>query len=366
MSNLIPEKRMDRNGRLVTRHVRHAEQPSPASLPVPKGARRKTAFKPVAKQTVRWQIELKRTHFQADKELQGNLPNSFHSFTPEVSDIEAYGLLSVLEPRNAVPLMDSGIRTSAEARAFLKKHNLDRLIVDRSAHAEEALRRRIPAQAYLKLCESETIQNVPLPELLDAAEVYAMGFSVELYQDVLRGYALLSDIKAIGAPTIRKAPNDVREFIWDLKEGTSTFNHEQIREIVRKTSKERIGLFEAADLADVIGAEEVVNRYSILASYYMMSFVNRVMEQASDDAKATVTKSDLIIHYDGMVKVRDEIDDKDSPHWEKLNYADSIEMVKRSIGPREGWEGIRNGMSVQQILAVRDHGISQSVSSGWL
>jgi microsomal dipeptidase-like Zn-dependent dipeptidase len=152
-------------------------------------------------------------------------------------------------------------------------------------------------------------------------------------------------------------------------EMTSTaplFTAPQLKTLLKKRGE--APLYCAIDLAEEFGAEEVLAFHSITESHSMRTHLNRVARNLDDNDQQTIAKKLAVVqHYDGMVQARkDSGVDRDSEDWNKLSFAVSIEMQEAGISPQQAWEGVSQNMTVQQILAVRDHAVELSVSSGWL
>lgn len=196
-----------------------------------------------------------------------------------------------------------------------------------------------------------------------------MKTGLDLMLDVLTGDIRLADIKTVGARLLRNADPDVLSLFCGMTGAAPLFTAPQLKALLKKCEPEKAAsLGCAVDLAEVLGAEEVLNLHSINDSYRMMRHLARVLWGLDDaDPQTSVRYLAYVQHYDGMVKARlDSGVEQESEDWGKLTYAVSVEMQEAGIPPLEAWEGLRNNMSVQQILAVRDHGIPQSVSTGWL
>jgi len=369
--NLVPDKRRDINGKLVTRYVRPAAEVVPLfTIPAPNVTVQKAKTAPTNAQTQEWELPLQRGKFTLDPELRQLMPNKTKSFRLTTNDVDAYSVASVLQPGNAVALMDYGIRTADEVIPFLQQHGLKRLLVDRSEVAEHALSRGIPASSYFTLMTYERTSSTTEAQVLDAAETHAMESLrvLNFHGDVLRGDISLEDIKVIGAERIsnHSSPNDIRDRLWAIKSGDASYTIKQLKALVEKADEADGSVFESVELYEKFGFDTTIAFHNVREAYCFMRSLERevLKEGGSEDTDRMLG---IIRQHDEMWHIRKTVEkDSDSPHWDKLGYGISFEMYEAGIDPVTAWEGVRNGMTPSQILAVRDNGIAPSVSGGWL
>jgi hypothetical protein len=367
--NLVPDKRRDVNGRLVTRYVKpHAHTTALFDIPAPTDKFGEPKLDEA--QLESWEIGLSRSGFIPDAELHAILKNNVGLYDLVTNDAEVYGMLSVLEPKDAIPLMNDGIRTPEEVIGFLRKHNLIRLQVDRSAHVKEALSRHLSAHSYLKVYESKNIRNVPLARVLNGVETYAMGLphSYDFHGDVLRGHISVEDIRTIGAELIgsNAAPIDIRELLWDIKSGAANFDAAQFKLLIEAADKSDCSIANADDLVFKFGVDDTLKFNNISDAFRMMDYLDR--DNTVGIGMGTPQMLSLVRYYDEMCRFRNLADhNPEDLNQERVISLDrAIELYGAGIDPKSAWEGIDQRMTLQQIIAVKQHDVPPSVSEGWL
>ena len=205
MSNLIPQKRMDRNGRMVTRHVRATStSSSTAVVPAPQLAANWTP--PTKGQNATFHRLHIRGQYQPDKELQGLTKKDGQKgdLSFFASDAQMYEVLSVVSPGDALTLLEDGIRTSDSALEYLHHAKLERLVQDNERLCMEAMKRRIRVQPFM---DSLAYGDHTHPKFMDAAEVAGMeGMEVEnvLPNAVHSGLVSINDVRTVGSHRFKR------------------------------------------------------------------------------------------------------------------------------------------------------------------
>lgn len=361
MPNLIPQKRLDRNGRLVTKHVRVDPKEAAASgpLPAPALAQKAVVFPDNShKEPVR--IVLHDDNLRPDKELAGvfggmnGASMNLYGTSPEM-----YSVLSMLAPGDAAFLLSKGKDSAEAVHDFLTEHSLERLLVDNSSVMQEAMKRRIPATSYLRVCD-KSANRLPQETMLDAAEVHGMkGLrDFDFYLDIMRGYTTLKDMKAIGISTIatHKQPNDIRDFLWDINKGDAKYTHKDFKKLVQKSTKDGLSVALTGRIAEKYGMEFTLGLHDLPESFDMMNYLDRY-EYTPEDAKP------IVKHFDAMAHHR--ITTGGPTPWLDIGYEDCLRFYSAGIEPEAAWEALAQGVTVEQVLAIRQ-GIAPSVSGGWL
>lgn len=197
MTHLIPEKRMDRHGRVVTRYVRPASSGSGTAFPAPA-----LATEWPSPSTSQNSLTL-RVHimgqFSPDGELRQLVKKQRGDIEFRASDAQIYEVLSVAAPGDALLLLNEGVRTSDGALSILHAKNLGRLVADNERWCMEAMKRSIPAQSFM---ESLYYGDKNATYFMDAAE--ASGFDgMELQKQVpdavLAGTLSIDDLRTVGS-----------------------------------------------------------------------------------------------------------------------------------------------------------------------
>ena len=371
MSHYIPEKRMDRNGKLVTRHVRAgAKSEAPSSIPAPALASKGKAFTPLNKQLAERDASFGRQQYQPRgfllDALGGEKNASSSRYIYHCNDVDAYDVLAILPPADAVAAIATGT-TSADAIADkLRSSGLDYLLVDNSEMVDQALRRRIPAPSYIAATNvaSKTRKDVPADRILDAADIHGIkavrdfGFHV----DIIRGDIRYEDIKTVGASTIanHEAVAEIRSALWEIKTGEFDGTAEDLKGLIKQADKANCSVKISMNLAKRYGVGFARSLYNVDE---VQDLCIRMGTDSGHDALSDETKA-FIRYYDDLVRIADErgITDDD-------NYIDdeaARDMFNAGIDPDTGIDAINQNMTSVQVLAIRDHDIAPSVSGGWL
>jgi len=366
MPNLIPEKRTDRNGKTVTRHVRNVASPSAATLPPPSVGTAVNGFAPTEAQTQEWKKELPRDAFRSSRALEELLKPKFHVISVTTNDVNIYGMLSILKVGDTLTLMERGIDTADKALLFLRKRGLEDILVNREEFAREALNRRIPAQAYLSLCDRFRTHDADLRRVLDAAEVLGMEES-ELDEgfisSVMAGEINLSDIKTVGLPLLSqyRYTNDVTRYLRDIKQGVVEFDASHLRQFIERSVSEDVTLDQQVTFVHRFGLERLSQVNNVEAACSMMTHLGNDFRDDLDGAFARVR------YYEQMAAIcKDKVRAGENTSWRDLPYSTVIKMYEAGIDPMTAVGCYRDNISVSQYIAMKDHGIAPSVSGGWL
>lgn len=363
---LIPEKRVDRNGRVVTKHVRpvaarsfQALIPSPAAAPAAKPKRL-----PVARtRPVLWDVY--KSQCGADRELV-DASSSFApglSYSFEASDAEVYEVMSRVSPENVTPLLACGIRTGDEAVAFLKSKSLERLIEDNAAFAEQALAYNIPAQIIKEFRASypeDTADNNP--SYFEAVEIFSLkGFRESrhiprLTELVLKGRVSSEDLKTLGLKRVNAggAGSTIVGQLQKINNGQSKMNAEELAAIITKATNDGAGnstiINETVSLADHRGYEFVMKlEQPVLAAQLDKTLTAVQYDQSSIE--------DIMLWHD---KLR---------HGTNLGHVPShqvTEMFEAGVQPEDAAAGLKEKLSTEQIIGIYVNGVPKAVSGGWL
>ena len=355
--SLTPEQRLDKNGRLVTRHVRNGASapagsgkiPAP-SLPSQK-AKKASDSKPKTVQKKYSEIESS----YADERLKKVYPFSIFHFT--CSDAEAYDVMSVSDSSHtALRLLGAGVRSREDAITFLEQHGLGDLQQDNSEVVDEVIRRGLPAIPTLLAFNEYSVDRKDSPTYYDAVEAQSVralrettwstnGVSHLIWMDRIS----LADVRAIGATRIKEAERNNISVLDKLKEihaGTAPYDINMLKRLVSSSEKEYF-LRDTVFMADQYGAEFVLGLKHISMAQAMDSNISthqysrqQRMEimKLNDDLRAAgkyLTYEGIIIAYDAGATVQDVV------------------------------EGLDRGMEISEIAAIKE-GIQPSIVSGWL
>lgn len=274
---------------------------------------------------------------------------------------EMYDVLSVLAPGDAVFLLSKGKDSAEEVREFLSDNSLDHLLVDNSGVIKEAMKRRIPATSYLRVCD-KSANRLSQETLLDAAEAHgSKGLrEYDFYLDIMRGYTTLKDIKAIGISRITKNehPNTIREYLWDIHKGEADYTLKDLKSLVQRCNEDEISVTIPAGIFEAFGMKFTLGLKDFTEASDMMYYLKR-QGYADKDAK---TKA-LVQYFDAMIHERKTTSGED--YWENIDYEDCLKFHAAGIDPKTAWVAIAQEMTVEQVLGIQQ-GIAPSVSGGWL
>lgn len=235
MSNLIPEQRLDRNGKLVTRHVR-SEGGASFSLP----------YVPAPKLSISgndpslidgWRLVPSQTNKKQRTESGASAP---YGTAPvfEASDVEVYSVLSVTSPATGLQLLADGVRIASEAIRRLTEEGREDELVDHSDMARQMLLRRVPAEFCIMGLErlSEEQRATSDPELLaDYLEFFSIRSimrkdSPKIADEVLSGEISLAHVREVGIDHLKTGGRleIARPAFKELQKGTAEFTTDDL------------------------------------------------------------------------------------------------------------------------------------------
>jgi hypothetical protein len=368
MSNLIPQKRPDKNGRMVTRHVRTDATRAGRTVGIPSPAASANPVKPLkllARQTRdNSQVFDRDVHFP-NSALKRLLPVKGKPLNYDIraSDATLYDMFSVLAVDDAIHLAHMGYPTKETALSFLHDNKLESLIrEDRSSVMQEALQRRIPAAKFAELHAKYGIDQRQTDIFLDAAEAYSSSVLRNLspydelrsvHVGILAGDIDLSDIKSIGIGKIQKsnAAHRVIDALRRKKSGEIKCTAEDIAILIDKNNDENnVSL----PLDWALGA---IGRYGadFLTTLTNLRFASVIAEQC-DQRKYSVEDTKSLIDYSGRMRSAGSVP----------SFPAMVKIKKAGVDPELAGRLHREGKTTEQIIEISDEGISAAVSSGWL
>jgi hypothetical protein len=314
-------------------------------------------------------------HWDSDQELTHVCKERFApAQTYECSEADAYSVLAAVSPENVFPLLAMGIRSEKDALSFLSQVGLERLINENSNMAAEAVARGIPARDFMKFA-SENQHSTTRSTFTDAAEVDAnptmrkvdlqrKDFTVlpSISTMVLIGWIRASDLKELGEDIIVRhgakfePSRRTRDLIWNqlhlFKQKKLAYKSvSDMRQVILDTQDARMG-----DVKDSL----------VFAGLYGL-------EGATGGAPGWIHEGQRL---DGVVI------DRSIPERRKVyEYAvnlrksgvprnvDPEEMIQLSdaqVPPNVVIEGLHEGMTASQIVALYQGDVAPSISKGWL
>lgn len=364
MSNLVPEKRVDKNGVLTTKHVRSGPKDAAPKSTLPAPALTVEVKKPLkVKKPTKAQLEGQNRSFQAGRySPDSKLLNSLginpvpKFFTFVVSDAEFYDVLSVASDSDALALMHAGVTSSDAVTGYLEGKGL-RSLIQRRDCADEALDRRIPPDVFMR--EGNNLKDIDVEEkpfYMDSIETAGIaGLGGNYAWDVKKGTIRLADIKAIGVTRVKNASS------WPL-----------LGQVLRKLASGEVN-YTADDVKDAvhyyspIGAQ--IETALTLADHYGSGFLKRLkgenahvfdlfphLKDVTDDRERG---ADIFLYAASVFRYGQRYSTEDHSG----NATDLVRFFDAGVSPEDAATG---AITINQLEAMEDHGIKPSVSGGWL
>jgi hypothetical protein len=366
--NLIPEKRLDKTGKLVTRHVRSDSSSSlvSTSLPAPsvapqKAQRKQSPATPKLRPKQLQQELYKESLYQGL--VSSNLREDNTSFLTKKSqfranDVEFFAVLAVAYEGDAIKMLNDGVRTTEDAITYMRDRGMEPPF-DRSALAQKALERNITPDHYrhfFRTANTATI-NLKSPHLVDAIELFGIMSLKDQYHDVARficyGEVRLTDIKKIGAVKL-KGYHRLRDTIpafKALQEPDCKFTHEDIKNLLGRVMP-----------AGNSSGARYKNDYET-AIRYLVRYGPEFIESVNLNELNGQDRKFAFMEMTGrMERAKFHLHLLDTP----LYGADIDRLYEAQVDPVRANELAMAGMSVTSILGVIQEEVPSSMSSGWL
>jgi hypothetical protein len=374
MSNLIPQKRMDKTGKLVTRHVL-AGAPAfatTASIPAPsvKQSKKQPAIKPpLAKQREVHRRIINPNNLSVDPEifeaLDINPEHMFFAASVPASDVQLYDMYSVVSTGNAALMLSNGVKTPGEAIELLESKGLGHLILDRREMMNKAQSLRVSAWNLLEApskfnvdelsCDSDRlIQAVRLDDSVSLPRWktrLADGSSTEdsYAHHVMNDSISYDDVMSLGLSFLSSRPllaPKICGYLNDIHEGRTDYDVKVLEHVAMK-SRERESIFDdAMGMVGEYGPDFVMEMNSLDAALTIdREYRSRPTSQRADMIRYGRDGGFIFINLSSRDIVR--LFDNDIP----------VDIAKGLA---------KRNMNVEQIIAVHKEGISQPVVSGWL
>lgn len=370
-NNLIPQKRLDKTGKMVTRHVLAAAPvaagkpalPAPAMGVAPK-KKKPTTKKPLAKQ-LESQIRMtSMNRLTPDPEVLEALGVDINQAFPLVvisaSDAEMYDMFSVVGSSNAAVLLSYGKKTPEEAIELLEGNGLGRLLVDRREMMDEAVSRRISAWNFMEAphkfnvdelsCEPEQLlgavrlddsTSMPRWKVNEVEDSYA--------HQVIRGNISYDDVMEMGLSFLSEHGSLAQKicgYLNDIHEGRTDYDVDLLVHLVSKCRDGRATLDDAMGMVSEYGTsfmKEVKGMDSAM-------IINREYRE-----RPTSQRADMIRYAE-------------SGGWQFLDFKtkEIVRLFDADIPVDAAKEMAKQKMSVDQMIAAQNEGIAKAVVSGWL
>lgn len=359
--SLTPEQRLDKNGKLVTRHIRTGPA-APASLSsLPKvslgASKQQKVRKPSTTQKKHTEI---RTRWADErlKEVTNKKHRVFDTSRFTCSDAEAYDVFSAVgNPDNTLRLIAAGVRTKEDAIQFLNDNDLYDLQQDGSEVMDELISRGVSAVPAMESLSKFGLDRLDHEHFFDAVEANsvralreATGSPIDVPHMVWMGEIDMADVRMIGATRLAKARDvfSVVEQLKEIKDGTSPFGAESLRQLVD------LGEANFTDtITDPIRAAKRFGADMVLG----LKFYSRAM---SVDSALRNTPYNTAERGE-IIQLNDDLLSK----GKHLNPTGLRVVYDAGLGVQEIVDGLNNELELSEIAAIKA-GIEPSISSGWL
>lgn len=349
-NHLIPEQRLDKNGRLNTKHVRATNQHlssanvPPPTLPAAKNTSSKRALTAGQKAPKERAISVSRISRESELCRRLGMNPYVNEYRVNVSDEELYAVLSVSSNGDAAVLVSAGHRSSEDAAAYLRDNGLGGYIEDRGELCAEALKRRITPQRFIDA--TDYLIKHDSESYMDAVEVHSTN--QQLAVRVQDGAVNFSDIKEIGLKKIKDCKDSatlIGALQW-LATGDAPYTATELGEIMDKHPR---NFRDALKFTNKYGTEFV------LTLHYPHTEYESYLEERDTNrerVKKLLTFSDQVAQYEIANQIY-----KEPLSYEKMGkYFDSGLDISHAA---------EDDCTDQQLDAVKQ-GVAPGVSGGWL
>lgn len=366
MTNLVPEKRVDKNGVLTTKHVRSGSKQSspPTTLPAPQIA----AEPALSASTVqkRWRVNINKWD-HVDRELKHLCSERFTAGqTYKVSEAEAYDVLSAVGFGSALPLLAIGVRSGAEAQQFLHDNGLERLGENNAKMVAQAIDKGHKALAFIQFGAKHATYAYRSPRyrasFMDAAEAALdphLG-AVDAAQNgklcsmILQGQARMSDIRELGFPVLHEHglyDDSLLKHLALLQQGRTSFESaSDMRAAIENASAARAPVRTALNIAAAFGSTP-----DEIASFDWNE--RRTVDLLAEELQHTDCELD---ERKKILSYRLEMG--------KLNISPEavIELCRNNVSKDDVMRGMESGLTVAQTIALAEGNVTPSLATGLL
>lgn len=351
MNPLTPQQRMDKNGKIVTRHVRTGTSSS-ASISIP--APSKVAITNDAP-TKKWRQRA--DEWPADEALKDFCSHyqRERSYVVECTDNEVYEVMGAVSGANALPLLCAGVRSKEDTVAFLENHGFAHLIEDNEAVMMDAQRRELLPVHVMKFMEA--FGHYRSDKFLDAMETFSMtGLRTmqgippkEATWMVLLERISLSDIKKIGPTRISNAGTTgypILDTLAELHSGTSKYDSGELRKLL--SLKGIHSIQQTMQTAEKYGMPMALRIARNIGSLSLHEMEKLISEYGEDGFEETSRYINYVIDLTGR------------------HDMDSIKSLYHSgVDMKDAARGINEGLTDYQIIATGKD-VEAPLAKGWL
>lgn len=359
MSNLIPEKRVDKNGVAVTRHVRVPKAPVPAKpMPVPTMQVREIGLKvpPTNSQTREHSYLFEGSKFPVDHDLARklDLAPGRPIIAVHGSDQEIYEVLAVTDRSTAIALLEHGVRSADEAVEVLEAFDREDLIQDNSKVVNDAFDRMVLSHTFMSHNDPDDLSKPNYVDYIEALDMTPLRGNTDLHESVRDGLVRIEDIREVTPHRISLTGHwrVIKPALMKIADGTANYTAEGVVQVlsVYKPPVQAHELETAFVFAQRYGAEFATKTVPI--GYYTKEFSDSIEEHEFDQDRGR-----SIVGYFQRVQDCRRRANNDIPVDDIILFHDA------GIDPQLVAAG---QITRVQAEAIKNHGVAPSVSGGWL
>lgn len=369
MSNpLIPQQRADKNGKIVTRHVKADIAPSAGKLPIPAPVMGPSPERKPIKlldRQMKTQVRMtSRAELNASPELcaaLGHDSGTWRLATVAASEEQVFDVFSVVSIDNAVNMLDAGINSAHEALEFLDERNLNHLIVDRREMMNEALATRVDSFDMIDMHVSFGMENYDGTTFVEATRVKGSlmlpyvgnGDGTQpgtFYEGVLKGEIDYKDLTEVtySAISMSSLGQQAYEGLKAIKNKSVDFGPDFLKKILSRSERDP-NVYE--------GAIQITKEYG-------EDFALGIVGLQDATALYTANSSRGSEYCRSLIEFNEKYQKDFDNRYRKFDDVKTLHDA--GVDPSDAAHLKSQGMSVEQIVSARESGITGAVTGGWL
>ena len=385
MNNLIPEKRLDKNGVLTTKHVRAVPKASGSlsNVPAPslggavpgqanKGVGK--TFKPRPGQTKQQRYSISTTMNPISPELLAGTdwrPASNSYFPFEASEVEVYAVLSVAKPGDAARMLCHGVRTAEEAREYLLKHGAEHQAVKRTKITADALKRGISSYDFMnrmRLVGVAHPDDDSAPYAMDVLELSTISALNGQYgyvvQEVRSGEIKLDDIKYLGVSKLKsfRRLESTKTALLNVHDPDSKYSLDDLKYIVDRAAKESSNAKQYNSALSFLAAEGVQGLKQVESLHLLTSILSKY-KYRNDKTPSYLYDSAACASAAYEIEFRTEYVRQQGAAF--LSNDDMVMLREAGVPAVVAAQRFNEGMNARSIIAV-ENGTEKALADGWL
>lgn len=370
-SNLIPEQRVDKNGRLNTKHVRATPKAGNTASGVPAPALGSAvastasgaahgSYKPRPSQKQQKHRVYDSGFANYNEKLKapdehGEKWGRSITFLFTASDVEMYEVLGVADNGDAIRMLASGIKTSQDAVEYMRSRGAEESIIDRSELTQGALERAISTEDFIVRLPETTVYGTT--EMLDALELHSIsslaGQSYRLLSDVLQEKIKVSDVKHLGVSKLKSHDRliSTAPALRRLNEPDPPFTVDDLKMLVYRAAAEHTKVTAYRDVLGYVMERGV----GTLEDVKTLRVFGGILRDHRSNAEGYKEAEYEVAFYNAF---------EGSSH--RVNSKRIMGLRDAGVPPEEAAGMVSQGMSDLAIIAVAQEGTEKPFAEGWL